>query len=83
VLGGGSRHHGTHGSTRAARAGTQEPRPHDTWMCVSGRLALRLYLELIRRGTRSAGYRQWPLGPRRERQQTCGWGQHLFPTLLF
>jgi hypothetical protein len=37
----------------------------DMWRCVAAHPALYLDLKLIRGGTRSAGYRQWPLGPPR------------------
>jgi hypothetical protein len=42
-----------------------------------------LDLNLVHGGTRSLGYRQWPLGPPRERLRTHGWGQHPFPAQPF
>jgi hypothetical protein len=39
---------------------------------------VELDLSLVRKGTRSAGYRQCPPGPPRERQRTHKWGQYLF-----
>jgi hypothetical protein len=33
-----------------------------------------LDLKVVREGTRSSGYRQWPPGPPRERLRTRGWG---------
>jgi hypothetical protein len=46
-----------------------------TWRRVGARLALCLDLKLVCRGTRFAGYRQWPSGPHRERQRIHRWGQ--------
>jgi hypothetical protein len=48
------------------------------WSCP----AFCFDLELVRGGTRSSGYRQWPPGPPRERLRTRGWGQHHFPCSL-
>jgi hypothetical protein len=42
-----------------------------------------LDLMLVRGGTRSSGYRQWPLGPPQERLRTRGCGQHPFPAHPF
>jgi hypothetical protein len=39
-------------------------------------------LKLVSGGIRSLGYRQWPLGPPRERLRTLGWGQHPSPCSL-
>jgi hypothetical protein len=42
-----------------------------------------LDLSLVRRGTQSAEYLQWPLGPPWERERTHRWGQYLFPSIAF
>jgi hypothetical protein len=60
----------------------------DTWQCRSppvpgvGSGAKGLDLSLVRRGTWSTGYRQWPSDPPRERQQTHRWVQYLFPRAI-
>jgi hypothetical protein len=41
------------------------------------------FLELVRGGTWSVGYRQWPPGPPWERQRTRRWGQHTFSNVAF
>jgi hypothetical protein len=65
------------------RAGSGSLSHGDTWQPQSypqsGGGSRCLDLKLVRRGTRSLGYRQWPPGPPRERMRTRGWGQHAFP----
>jgi hypothetical protein len=69
------------------RAGSGSPSRGDTWQprsCPqSGGRSRCLDLKLVRGGTRSSGYRQWPPGPPRERMRTHVWGQHPFPTQPF
>jgi hypothetical protein len=48
--------------------GRRGPELHGTWQRMDARPAPCLDLKLVYRGTRSAGYRQRPLGPPRERQ---------------
>jgi hypothetical protein len=49
----------------------------------AGSNAVGLDLSLMRGGTWSAGYRQWPPGPPQERQRTRKWDQYLFPRAAF
>jgi hypothetical protein len=86
--------HGSHGGSGVALNRERELEPWDTWRLWScyepgggswnhgtrgGSRAAHLALRPAYGGTRSSGYRQWPLGPPLERLRTRGWGQHLFP----
>jgi hypothetical protein len=66
---------------------TGSPSRGDTWQPQScpqpGGGSRCLDLKLVRGGTQSSGYQQWPLGPPRERMRTSGWGQHPFPMQPF
>jgi hypothetical protein len=75
---------GTRGDTVALPCREASPVSRGTWRCRSPPMlgarsgAVGLDLSLVRRGTWSARYRQWPPGPPRERQRTHRWGQYLF-----
>jgi hypothetical protein len=71
VPGGAVWRHGTCGDARAL------PRREVRFGTVG------LDLGLVRRGTRSVWYQQWPPGPPRERQGTYRWRQYLFPHVAF
>jgi hypothetical protein len=55
--------------------GRRGPELQGMWQRVDARPAPCLDLNLVCRGTRSAGYRQRPPGPPRERLRTRRWGQ--------
>jgi hypothetical protein len=76
---------GARGSPGAALSREQEPEPRGHMAASELPLAGSrcLDLKLIREGTRSSGYQQWPPGPPRERLRTYGWGQHPFPAQPF
>jgi hypothetical protein len=69
------------------RAGSGSLSHRDTWRPRSypqpGGKSRCLDLKLVRGGTQSSGYQQWPPGPPRERMRTYGWGQHPFPVQPF
>jgi hypothetical protein len=69
------------------RAGSESLSHGDKWhprsYPQSGSGSHCLNLKLVRGGTQSSGYRQWPPGPPRERMRTYGWSQHPFPAQPF
>jgi hypothetical protein len=65
------------------RVGTRELGPRDIWTRVSARLALCLDLELIRGGTQSVGYRQWPWAHLERGSEPAGGANIFFPCCFF
>jgi hypothetical protein len=77
VVGAGATRHVTASELPCARRWVSR----DTQACALV-LSFIFDLELVHGGTWSSGYRQWLLGPPRERLRTRGWGQHPSPCNL-
>jgi hypothetical protein len=75
---------GARGGPGAAPSREWEPEPRGhmaaSELSLAGGRSHCLDLKLVRGGTRSSGYRQWPPGPPRERLRIREWGQHHFPS---